>query len=94
MEDVLQIARDEISFPPAHSPSRTFNHSYMSPLSEGTQSNMEFRAIVWPVLDGLWKSYASATKDFTSCEKLTLYRCYAINFSITAALVSTGQIVD
>jgi hypothetical protein len=43
----------------------------MPPLSEGTQSDTEFRAIVWPVLDGLWKSYGSATKDFTSGEKLT-----------------------
>jgi hypothetical protein len=29
---------------------------------------MEFRAIVWPVLDGLWKSYTSATKDFATGE--------------------------
>src|SRR5215468_6894357 len=41
------------------------------------RSNMEFRAIACPVSDGLWKSYGSTAKDFTS-----LRRYYAINFSI------------
>ena len=43
---------------------------------------MEFRAIVGPVSDGLWKSYGAATKELMSSEELLSYTYYAISYSI------------